>query len=236
MTDGHPVAAGELFVQTDLARTLTTIAKDGADAFYRGALARKSADFYAAQGGLLSADDLAKYVAEQAEPIHTAYAGLDVYQSAPNSQGIVMLVALNILEGYDLEALGHNSVEYLHVVTEAMKLAFADRNRYVGDPRFVDVPTQALLSKDYASARRKLIRSDRAMVVVPPGDPRNGKALLGRRAAPRRSPNLLNKRTWTSCGITSAAGRAPCRRPTTRFPSIAQTLRRRTLPANRFIR
>ena len=101
-------------MQTDLARTLTTIARDGADVFYRGALARKSADFYAEQGGLLSKDDLAKYVAEQAEPIHTAYAGLDVYQSAPNSQGIVMLIAINILEGYDLEALGHNSVEYLH--------------------------------------------------------------------------------------------------------------------------
>ncbi len=114
MKNGHPIAAGELFVQTDLARTLTTIARDGADVFYRGALARKSADFYAEQGGLLSKDDLAKYVAEQAEPIHTAYAGLDVYQSAPNSQGIVMLIAINILEGYDLEALGHNSVEYLH--------------------------------------------------------------------------------------------------------------------------
>jgi len=178
LKDGRPPAAGEIFVQTDLAETLTIIAKDGADVFYRGALAKKSADFYAQQGGLLSADDLAKYVAEQAEPIKTAYAGLDVYQSAPNSQGIVMLIALNILEGYDLEALGHNSVEYLHVVTEAMKLAFADRNRYVGDPRFVDVPTEALLSKDYAAARRKLIRSDRAMVVAPPGDPRNGKALL----------------------------------------------------------
>ena len=114
MKNGHPIAAGELFVQTDLARTLTSIARDGADVFYRGALARKSADFYAEQGGLLSKDDLAKYVAEQAEPIHTAYAGLDVYQSAPNSQGIVMLIAINILEGYDLEALGHNSVEYLH--------------------------------------------------------------------------------------------------------------------------
>ena len=114
MKNGHPIAAGELFVQTDLARTLTTIARDGADVFYRGALARKSADFYVEQGGLLSKDDLAKYVAEQAEPIHTAYAGLDVYQSAPNSQGIVMLIAINILEGYDLEALGHNSVEYLH--------------------------------------------------------------------------------------------------------------------------
>ena len=89
-----------------------------------------------------------------------------------------MLVALNILEGYDLEALGHNSAHYLHVVTEAMKLAFADRNQYVGDPRFVDVPTEALLSKDYAAARRELIRKDHAMVSAPPGDPKGNNAIL----------------------------------------------------------
>ena len=129
-------------------------------------------------GGLLTYEDLAKFEAEQAEPIRTSYAGLEVYQSAPNSQGIVMLMALNILEGYDLEALGHNSAEYLHVVTEAMKLAFADRNQYVGDPRFVDVPTEALLSKDYAAARRELIRKDRALVTAPPGDPKAGTASL----------------------------------------------------------
>ena len=140
--------------------------------------ARKTAAFYESMGGLLKYEDLAKFRAEQAEPIHTSYAGLEVYQSAPNSQGIVMLMALNILEGYELEALGHNSAEYLHVVTEAMKLAFADRNQYVGDPRFVDVPTEALLSKDYAAARRELIRKDHAMVSAPPGDPKGNTAIL----------------------------------------------------------
>lgn len=178
LRDGQPIGAGELFVQTDLVRTLETIAKDGADAFYRGSLARKTATFYASQGGLLDYDDLAGFEAEQTEPIHTSHEGHEVYQSAPNSQGIVMLIALNILEGYDLEALGHNNAEYIHVVTEAMKLAFADRNRYVADPRFVEVPTEELLSKRYAASRRGLIKNDRAMVVAPAGDPKNGKAVV----------------------------------------------------------
>jgi len=93
-----------------------------------------------AQKGLLDYEDLAKFEPEESEPIHTDSRGLDVYQSAPNSQGIVMLIALEILEGYDVEALGHNDSEYLHLVTEALKLAFADRNQWVADPRFVDVP------------------------------------------------------------------------------------------------
>lgn len=178
MPEGEPIEAGEVFRQPDLARSLQTIAEEGAEAFYEGELARRSARFYEAQGGLLGYEDLATFEAEESEPIHTDFRGLDVYQSAPNSQGIVMLIALEILEGYDLEALGHNSSEYLHVVTEALKLAFADRNRWVADPRFVDVPVAGLLSEDYAGARRRLIREDRALVDTPPGDPREGDALL----------------------------------------------------------
>ena len=177
MPDGQPLTPGEIFVQTDLAASLITIAKDGADAFYRGSLARKSASFYQAQGGLLRYEDLAKYEADETEPIKTTYAGLDVYQSAPNSQGIVMLMALNILEGFDLGAVGQGSADYFHLVTESLKLAFADRNQYVADPRFVDVPTVALLSKDYAALRRALIRRQRALKAPPPGDP-NGKTAV----------------------------------------------------------
>lgn len=169
---GAPQTAGEVFVQTDLANSIEEIGRAGADAFYRGRLARMSADFYEKHEGLLRYEDLEGFEAEETAPIRTTYADLDVYQSAPNSQGIVMLMALNILEGFDLEAFGYNSVDYVHVVTEAMKLAFADRNRYVADPRHVDVPTDELLSKDYAAARRELIRMDRAMVLAPPGDPR----------------------------------------------------------------
>ena len=180
LKNGGPYDPGDVFVQKDLARSLETIANEGADVFYRGRLARLSADFYKKQKGLLRYEDLAGYEAEQADPIKTTYAGLDVYQSAPNSQGIVMLMALDILEGYDLTSLGHNSPEYVHVVTEALKLAFADRNQYIADARFAkNMPVDELLSKDYAEQRRGLIRKDRALKSPPPpGDPRAGKALL----------------------------------------------------------
>ena len=182
LTDaGSAPAPGWLFVQRDLARSLRQIARKGVDAFYRGELAEKLADFYERQGGLLRREDLAAYEAEQAEPIETEFGGLEVYQSAPNSQGIVMLMALNILEGYDLPALGHNSAETVHLIAEALKLAFADRNRYIADPRFArDMPVDELLSKDYAEKRRALIRTDRAIAgAAPPGDPRKGEAVLG---------------------------------------------------------
>jgi gamma-glutamyltranspeptidase/glutathione hydrolase len=174
MPGGRPLGVGEVFVQTDLAQSLEEIGRSGGDAFYRGTLARQAAAFYERQDGLLLYDDLAGFHAEEANPVHTPYAGLDVYQSAPNSQGIVMLIALNILEGFDLPAMGHNSADYVHVVTESLKLAFADRNRYVADPRFVDVPVEGLLSKEYAAGRRGLIRMDRALVAPPPGDPLSG--------------------------------------------------------------
>lgn len=194
MPDGRPLRAGEVFLQTDLSRTLEAIAAGGADVFYRGELARRIDSVYEREGGRLRFDDLAGYEAEEASPISTRYAGLDVYQSAPNSQGIVMLMALNILEGFDLTALGHNSADYLHLVTEAMKLAFADRNRYVGDPRYVAVPVDGLLSKEYAAERRGLIRMDHALTVAPPGDPVEGRALApGTRAHYRTEPQEIRR-------------------------------------------
>ncbi|MDE0164962.1 MAG: gamma-glutamyltransferase [Bryobacterales bacterium] len=181
LKNGGPFEPGDLFVQKDLANTLETIANEGAEAFYRGRLARLSADFYKKQKGLLRYEDLASYEPEEAEPIKTTYADLEVYQSAPNSQGIVMLMALNILEGFALDKMGHNSPEYIHVVTEALKLAFADRNKYIADPRFAkDMPVESLLSKAYAKQRRSLIRMDKTLAPPPPpGDPRNHKAVLG---------------------------------------------------------
>jgi gamma-glutamyltranspeptidase/glutathione hydrolase len=180
LKNGKPFDPGDLFVQKDLGRTLQIIAREGAAAFYKGSIARRIDEFYTQQGGLIRAADLAAIEAEESAPIRTMYRGLEVYQSAPNSQGIVMLIALNILEGFDLRALGQNSAEYAHVVTEALKLAFADRNRYIGDPRFVkDMPIEGLLSREYAAARRGLIRMDRAIEgVAPPGDPRRGEAVL----------------------------------------------------------
>ncbi len=177
---GKPLGPGEIFVQPELARSLETIATEGAAAFYKGRLARLTAGFYEKQGGFLRYDDLAGYSAEAAEPIRIAYKDCEVYQSAPNSQGIVLLMTLKMLEGIDLKALGQNSAEYVHVLTEALKLAFADRTQYISDPRFTrDMPLEQLLSSSYAAKRRGLIRKDKAIRgVAPPGDPKAGKAVL----------------------------------------------------------
>jgi gamma-glutamyltranspeptidase/glutathione hydrolase len=143
-------------------------------------LARLTADFYERQKGLLRFEDFAGYQAEEAAPIKTTYKEYEVYQCAPNSQGIVLLLALNILEGFNLQQLGHNSADYIHVVTEALKLAFADRDRYIADPRFAKhIPVDALLSKDYATKRRGLIHMDQAIQgAAPPGDPQRQTAIL----------------------------------------------------------
>ena len=178
MPEGRPIVAGELFVQRDLASSMEKIVSGGADVFYRGELAMQFDKIYQEAGGRLRYEDLASYQAELLDPIKIQYEGLEVYQSAPNSQGIVMLMALNILEGYDLKAMGHNSADYIHVVTEAMNLTFADRNKWISDPRYVDIPVDELLSKDYAQSRRSLIRLDKAMTSPPPGDPINGEAVL----------------------------------------------------------
>lgn len=180
LKQGKPFEPGDLFVQPDLGRTLQTIAKEGPESFYKGSIARGIAAFYEQQGGLIRYDDLSTLQAEEAAPIKTSYKGYEVYQSAPNSQGITMLIALNILEGFDLAHMGAGSADYVHVVTEAMKLAFADRNQYIGDPRFItDMPVEALLSQEYADTRRGLIRMGQAIQgVAPPGDPRRGAAIL----------------------------------------------------------
>ena len=177
---GKAPLAGDRFVQADLGKTLQMIAERGADAFYRGAIAERIDTFYQEHGGLIRREDLAGIRAEEAPPVETSYRGYQVYQSAPNSQGIAMLIALEILEGFDLKAMGQNSATYVHVITEAIKLAFADRNQYIADPRVVkDIPVAELLSPKYAEARRALIRMDAAMdSLAPPGDPRRGLAVL----------------------------------------------------------
>jgi gamma-glutamyltranspeptidase/glutathione hydrolase len=159
---------------------MSLIAEQGAGAFYRGDIARMTARYHEHNGGLLRYDDMARFHAEEAEPIRINYRGYDVYQSPPNSGGIVMLEALNILEGFDLHKLGHNTPAYLHVLAEAFKLAFADRYVYITDPRFApDAPIAALLSKRYATLRRGLIKLDRAIEgAAPPGDPKSDHAVL----------------------------------------------------------
>jgi gamma-glutamyltranspeptidase/glutathione hydrolase len=169
----RPLEMGERVVQRDLAATLREIGAKGSAAFYEGTIAQKFAAYMKANGGLIDAKDLASYKAHEDTPIHVNYQGVEVYECPPNSQGFVMLQALNILEGMNVRYMRHNSAAYLHAVNEALKLAFADRNRWVGDPRHVPpIPMAGLLSKDYAARRRALINPDRASVgEVPAGDP-----------------------------------------------------------------
>jgi gamma-glutamyltranspeptidase/glutathione hydrolase len=171
--DGKPLEMGDIVVNKDLARTLRSIAAQGAKEFYRGEIASTIARYLKANGGIITEADLAAYQAVEDAPIKINYRGIDVYGCPPNSQGFVMLEALNLLEGFEVRKMGHNSAPYLHAITEALKLSFADRNRYVADPKFVpNIPMKALLSKEYAAARRNLIDPDRAIDGEPmPGDP-----------------------------------------------------------------
>lgn len=187
---GRPWEAGEVLQQRDLAKTLRSISQDGADTFYRGALARKIAQYHEKVKGLIRQEDLSEFHPEEAEPIRIDYKGHTVYQAAPNSNGIVMLMALNILKGFELSPLGQNTPEYLHVLIEALKLAFADRHQYVTDPRFYkEMPVSELLSEEYGARRRALIRMDQAIRgVAPPGDPRRKAAVLQGRAISYQDP------------------------------------------------
>lgn len=169
----EPWQMGDRVVQKDLARTLRTIAEKGSEAFYRGVIAEQTAAYLKNVGGLITAADLAAYRPFEDTPIHVDYKGIDVYECPPNSQGFVMLQALNLLEGMNVKGMQHNSAPYLHAVTEALKLSFADRNRFVGDPKFVPtIPMRELLSKEYAATRRALIDPAKAIQGEPPaGDP-----------------------------------------------------------------
>jgi gamma-glutamyltranspeptidase/glutathione hydrolase len=173
--DGRPPRPGEVFKQPDLARTLERVAAEGADVFYEGDIGRRIAAFYAANGGILTHEDLAGYEARWVEPIAIDYRGYAVYTQPPNSSGIALLLQLKLLEGFDLRALGHNSAGYLHLIGEVQRLAIADRNRYVADPEFVSVPVAELLSKDYARERRRLVVPGRVLPGVPaPASPSKG--------------------------------------------------------------
>jgi gamma-glutamyltranspeptidase/glutathione hydrolase len=170
MPDGRAPAKGEMFANPRLARTYETLAREGRDAFYRGDIARRIAAYMAENGGFLSYEDLAAHRSDWVEPVSTTYRGYRVWELPPNGQGIAALQMLNILEGYDIAAMGPGSADYLHVLTEAKKLVFEDRGRYYADPDFADVPVDRLISKEYAAARRALIDPERAADTYSPGD------------------------------------------------------------------
>ena len=168
--NGRAPAKGEIWKNPNLANTLETLAKGGRDAFYKGPIARTIADYIKAQGGFLSAADLAAHKGEWVEPVSTNYRGYDVWELPPNGQGIAALQMLNMLEGYDLKGYGFGSPEHIHLFVEAKKLAFADRAKFYADADFVKVPVATLISKEYAAERRKLISMDKAANAVAPGD------------------------------------------------------------------
>ncbi len=157
LPNGKPPAVGEIFTNKNLANTLRKIAAQGPEVFYRGEIAAKLVKFLNEEGGLHTRRDFANQTSNWVDPISTTYRGHTVYEMPPNTQGLAAIQMLNILEGFDLKPLGHNTAEYLHLLTEAKKLAFIDRARHIADPDFYRAPLDKLLSKDYAAELRKRI-------------------------------------------------------------------------------
>jgi len=186
LPNGQPPKAGEIFKNPDLSLTLRKLVeaeqankekgrhqalKAARDRFYQGDIARELASFSETNGGLFRYADFAGYTAEVETPVSIDYHGYQIYKNPSASQGPTELIALNLLEGFDLKSLGHNSADFLHISVEAIKLAMADRERFLGDMDFIKIPYDGLLSKDYARERRKLIDPAKASLELRPGSP-----------------------------------------------------------------
>jgi len=169
MPNGKMPAKGEIFRNPDLAKTYEKIAQGGRDAFYKGDIARTIADYIKEQGGFLSYEDFASHKSEWVEPVSANYRGYDVWELPPNGQGIAALQILNILEGFDIASIGFGSAEYLHHLIEAKKLAYEDRAHHYADMQHANVPLERLISKEYATERRKLLNPNRAERSYEPG-------------------------------------------------------------------
>lgn len=169
--DGRAPNAGEIFYNKGLAKTFRFIAEKKAEGFYQGQIAESIVSVIKEAGGVMSDADLAEHVSTWENPISVNYHGLNVYECPPNGQGITALIALNILEGFDLASLDSLSPEKMHLMIEAMRLAFADASWYVADPAFAKIPMNELLSKEYANERRKLINLKRATIDQKRGTP-----------------------------------------------------------------
>lgn len=170
LIDGKPPVEGQMFRNPDLANTLERIGREGKDVFYRGEFADVMDAYFKRIGGPLRKVDFENHTSNWIDPVNVNYRGYDVWELPPNGQGIAALQMLNIVEAYDLAAMGQNSADYLHVMVEAKKLAFEDRARFYADPDFYDVPLDHLLSKEYAADRRKLMSMDSVLTDVDHGD------------------------------------------------------------------
>jgi gamma-glutamyltranspeptidase/glutathione hydrolase len=169
--DGRGPEPGEIFHNPGLARTFQAVAEGGARAFYQGGIAESIVGVLKEAGGCMTMEDLASHVSTWEEPISVDYRGYRVYECPPNGQGITALIALNLLEYFDLASLDPLSTGRMHILIEAMRLAFADSRWYVADPAFSNIPVKELLSKEYADIRRTLINKKRATVDVKRGTP-----------------------------------------------------------------
>jgi gamma-glutamyltranspeptidase/glutathione hydrolase len=174
MPDGKAPVEGEIFANPALADTLDALAAGGRDAYYRGEIAEQIVAFSNEVGGFFSLEDFADHSSEWVEPISTIYRGLTVWELPPNPQGLAALQMLNILEGFDLAAMGRDSTDYWHLLIEAKKVAYEDRAKYYADMTFAEVPVEALLDKGYAAERAKLIDMTRAAERIAPGNPALG--------------------------------------------------------------
>ena len=177
MPGGRAPREGEIFRNPALAKTLRAVAQGGRDAYYKGAIAQELVKYSQANGGYFSLEDFAKHRSEWVSPVSTNYRGYDVWELPPPGQGIAALQLLNILERFDLKGMGRNSADFWHVMTEAKKIAFADRARYYADPEFVKVPVAELIGKPYGAERAKLVDMQHAAMRDLPGEP----AALNRR-------------------------------------------------------
>jgi gamma-glutamyltranspeptidase/glutathione hydrolase len=168
---GRPPRKGEVFRNPNLAATLRKIAEGGRDEFYCGAIAERIESFVRGAGGFLTRHDMAEHRSEWVAPVSAGYRGFDVWELPPNGQGIAALQILNLLEGFDLRGMGFGTAAHLHHFVESKKLAFEDRAKFYADPEFARAPVAELISKDYATRRRRLISSDKAALEQEPGDP-----------------------------------------------------------------
>jgi len=171
MPGGHAPKEGEVFKNPALAKAYELLAKDGADAFYNGAIGASLVAFSKKNGGFFEASDLAAHKSEWVEPIGTTYRGVTLWEVPPNDQGLAALEMLNMLEGQDLAAMGRESADFWHLMIETKKIAFEDRAKYYADPKFAKVPVKGLLAKDYAAARAKLVDMRRALPRIDAGNP-----------------------------------------------------------------
>ena len=174
LPNGGAPSHGDFVKLPTLAATLRAIAEGGSDAFYKGTIAEKTAAFVQEHGGWLTVEDLASHTSDWDEPISTDYRGVTCWECPPNGQGIAALGALNIAEGFDIKGMGAQSPDAYHHLIEAMRLGFADAFQYVADPRKVQVPINELTSKEFATTRRALIDSQKAMATAPYGQVHGG--------------------------------------------------------------